>query len=125
MPVELGARVCVRRSAVWANATRYAVELLTTRASMRGVCEHGRDRAAVLAQQPLGRGEALFDLIERAILTGEAFAVVAQLRREISRLEHDAPQTLGERIQMRDRRPPPRPAGRPPRQQRHGARVLR
>ena len=99
MPVALGAGA---PQALRGVSERHlgAVQLLATRTSLGGVGEHIRDRAAVLADQPLGCGQALFDLIQRAVLTGEPFAVVAQLRGEVAGLQHDRAHPLGERIQV-------------------------
>ena len=117
---------CARGSCSLACARALArLQLLAPRAGALGVFEHGRDRAAVLADQPLRRRQALFDLLQRPLLArASALAVGAQLRRHSSDSSTIAPQALGERIQggvdPRDRIQ----AGGAGREQCHGAGIL-
>ena len=98
-PVEVGPRT--RQALTGLRQRRLgSVELHPARASALGVHEHVGDRTAVLAHQPLGRLKTLFDLLQCAVLAGESFAVLAQLTREILRLDHDRAQPLGEPVQV-------------------------
>src|SRR4051812_40112880 len=84
--------------------------LVAPRAAALGVGQHRRDRAAVLALQPLEDGQALLGGVERAGLGVEPLGVAAQLARHVVGLVlHGAP-ALGEHVERRvDARHPPEP----------------
>ena len=76
-----------------------AGELRAARAAGLGVREHRRDRAAVLALEPLEHREALLDGVQAAGLGVEALGVRAQLAGDVVDLVEQGLPALGERVE--------------------------
>ena len=63
--------------------------------------EHGRERAAVLALQPVEQREALLELVKPAGRRVDALAVAAQLGRQVVGLDGERLRAVGQRVELR------------------------
>ena len=76
-----------------------AGQLVAARAARIGMRQHRRDRAAVLALEPLEQRQPLLDLVQPPRRGVHSLAVAAQLAGEVVGLDHELRRAVGQRVE--------------------------